>query len=142
MGGRPGARAVGNGATTDRGGIRGRSSALKARSRGSVAVLELDGRFDAYVASQVGAWLDEAAAAPPAQVVLDLSAVTFVDSTALGTMVRGMKRCRQHGGDLHLCGLQRPVRVVFDLTRLDSVFKLFVSQDDAVEAFGGGPPHA
>jgi anti-sigma B factor antagonist len=109
---------------------------VTSHSRGAVAVLELAGRFDAYVAPRVAEGLEQATAAPPARVVVNLAGVAFMDSTALGTLVRGMKRCRQHGGDLHLCGLQQPVRIVFELTRLDTVFKIFGSEEEAVHAFG------
>src|ERR671929_137943 len=69
-------------------------------------------------------WLEEAADKPPAHVVVNLAGVKFVDSTALAALVRSMKRCRQQGGDLHLCGLQQPVRIIFELTRLDRAIEI------------------
>jgi anti-sigma B factor antagonist len=108
---------------------------LHPRTVGVVAVLQLAGRFDAYSAPAVAEWLESVAADAPAQVVVNLAGVIFVDSTALGTLVQGMKQCRRHGGDLHLCGLQRPVRIIFELTRLDSAFRLFADEDEAIAAF-------
>ena len=112
---------------------------LKSRVSGSVAVLELTGRFDAYVAPPVDEWLERAAAADPAQVLVNLAGVTFVDSTALATLVQAMRRCRQQHGDLRLCGLQQPVRIIFDLTRLDRAFKIYPGEAEAVSSFGGSP---
>jgi anti-sigma B factor antagonist len=108
---------------------------LHSRSAGAVAVLQLAGRFDAYSAPAVAEWLEPATAAAPARVVVNLAGVTFVDSTALGTLVQGMKQSRRHGGDVHLCGLQRPVRIIFELTRLDSAPRLFADEDEAIAAF-------
>lgn len=103
-------------------------------SQGSVPILNLDGRFDAHVVPSVNQWIDKTTAAGPAQVIVDLSNVNFIDSMALATLVRGMKRCRQQQGDLYLCGLQQPVRIIFELTRLDKAFTLFADCDQALHA--------
>jgi anti-sigma B factor antagonist len=108
---------------------------LKSRSEGQVRILELSGRFDSYTAPQVRQWVEEAADREPAQLVLNLSGVHFVDSTALATLVQGMKRCRQLNGDLRLCCLQQPVRMIFELTRLDKAFEIFASEEAAVQTF-------
>ena len=102
---------------------------------GKIAILKLTGRFDAYEVPAVKEWLKTAADEPSAQLVVNLAEVHFVDSSALATLVQGMKHCRQHQGDLHLCGLQQPVKIIFELTRLDKAFDIFVSEDDAVSAF-------
>ena len=108
---------------------------LKSRSEAQVNILELSGRFDSYTAPQVRQWLEDAADREPAQLVLNLSGVHFVDSTALATLVQGMKRCRQLNGDLRLCCLQQPVRMIFELTRLDKAFEIFASEEAAVQTF-------
>jgi anti-sigma B factor antagonist len=109
---------------------------LKSRSEGQVKILELSGRFDSYTAPQVRQWLEEVTDQGSAQLVLNLTGVHFVDSTALATLVQGMKRCRQlNGGDLRLCCLQQPVRMIFELTRLDKAFEIFASEEAAVQTF-------
>jgi anti-sigma B factor antagonist len=100
-----------------------------------ITLLELSGRFDANAAPDIADWLAAHTSAPPARVVVTLSAVNFIDSTALGVLVRGMKRCREHGGDLRLCELQQPVRIIFELTRLDKTFRIFANQEEAVQSF-------
>ena len=101
---------------------------------GQVAVLELSGRFDSYTAPAATEWLDRA----PAQAVVNLAGVEFMDSTALATLVQGMKRRRQQGGDLRLSNLQRSVRMIFELTRLDKAFEIFSEEAEAVRAFRAG----
>lgn len=108
---------------------------LQSRSVQNVQILSLEGRFDTYTASVAREWIEAASADEPANIVINLSEVTFVDSTALSTLVRGMKRTRSRNGNLHLCGLQQSVRMVFELTRLDKVFDIFVIEEDAVRAF-------
>jgi anti-sigma B factor antagonist len=111
---------------------------LKTHTMGSVTVLELAGRFDAYEAPAVNEALEKAVVSPPARVVVDLSGVNFIDSTGLATLVTGMKHCRQKEGDLYLCCLQQPVRIIFELTRLDKAFQLLGDRQAAVSAFEQG----
>jgi anti-sigma B factor antagonist len=95
-------------------------------------VLDLSGRFDAHTASAVNEALQEASSLAPAHIVVNLGGVSFMDSTALATLVQGMKRCRQAGGDLRLCNLQQPVRIIFELTRLDKAFDIYASEAEAL----------
>jgi anti-sigma B factor antagonist len=113
---------------------------LKERTVEGVAVLEVSGRFDAHMAPGVAAWLLRVAEAPPGHAAVDLSNATFIDSAALTGLVSGMKRCRQVGGDLHLCGLGGPVQVIFELTRLNKAFSIYPGVAEAVAAHqaGGG----
>ena len=78
-------------------------------------------RIDAAAAVQFKDAMRAATAESPAHVVLDLSNVTFVDSSGLGAIVAAMK---QMGGDRHLdlAGLTPDVAKVFRLTRMDTVF--------------------
>ena len=108
---------------------------LNSRSITNVKILRLAGRFDTLNADPVQAWIDEATEAEPANLVVNLQDVWFVDSTGLATLVAGMKRSREKKGDLRICGLQQPVRMIFELTRLDKAFEIFNSEEEAVQAF-------
>jgi anti-sigma B factor antagonist len=103
-------------------------------SSGNIAVLQLKGRFDAHEVVPVGAWLQEQVDAGRVQIIINLEAVNFIDSTALSSLVRGLKHCREKGGELRLCCLQQPVRVIFELTRLDKAFTIHATQPEAVDA--------
>jgi anti-sigma B factor antagonist len=102
------------------------------RTVNNVAILELSGRFDSHAAPTVSAWLANAAEGRPAHVVVNLSGVSFIDSAALSSLVGGMKRCRMAKGDLYLCCLQQPVRIIFELTRLNRAFTIFDEESTAV----------
>jgi len=104
-------------------------------AQNDVAILALEGRFDTAQTAGPKLWLEQNTTTPPAHLVINLGKVDFVDSTALATLVLGMKRARQQQGDLYLCQLQQPVRMVFELTRLDKAFAIFASEAEAVQAF-------
>ncbi|MEJ2545034.1 MAG: STAS domain-containing protein [Calditrichaceae bacterium] len=68
-------------------------------------------------------------------VIFDLSRANFVDSSFLGTLVAGLKKCTMNNGDLKIVGLQEPVRSMFELTRLFKIFDILESVDEAIKAF-------
>ena len=109
---------------------------LSETTQNNVRILKLEGRFDTYTSPPIREWLEAAIAqSTTPQLVVNLSGVNFVDSTAMATLVQGMKRCRETKGDLRLCQLQQPVRMIFELTRLDRAFEIFNSESEAVQAF-------
>jgi anti-sigma B factor antagonist len=98
---------------------------------GDIAIVKLEGRVDSRTLNPLSDWLTQS----PSMVILDLSEATFLDSAALGVLVRGMKRCRQMSGDLRLCSIPAPIRMIFELTRLDKAFQIFPTNQDALQSF-------
>lgn len=99
---------------------------------GRIVVVRLTGRFDAYEVPEVRKALISANESGDGRVVVDLAGVNFVDSSGLACLVQGMKHCRERGADQVLCNLQQPVRIIFELTRLDRAFSISPSVDAAV----------
>lgn len=58
----------------------------------------------------------------PAQIIIDLSQTTFMDSSGLGALVIGYRACQQHQIPMILRGVQEQVRMVLSLTDLDQLF--------------------
>jgi anti-sigma B factor antagonist len=108
---------------------------MRTRIDGEVNIVELAGRFDTNTVQPVAAWLEQVTTTPRARVLVNLANTTFVDSTALATLVQALKRCQQVKGDLFLCGMKRPVYMIFELTRLDKAFNIFVDEEHAIKAF-------
>ncbi len=70
------------------------------------------------------------------QLVVDLSQVSFIDSSGLGALLSGFKSANLRSGSLVLAGLQSRVQSMFELTRLHRVFEIFPSVDDALAKAG------
>ena len=66
------------------------------------------------------------------RIVVDLAGTTFIDSSALGALVAGLKSARQVGGDLRIARPTEAVMTVFRLTNLDKVLR---PRDDVEGAF-------
>jgi anti-sigma B factor antagonist len=107
----------------------------KIEENDSIAVLRLKGRFDAHEVIPAHASILGQIDKGNVNIIINLEGVNFIDSTALSFLVRWLKNCRERGGDLHLCKLQQPVRVIFELTRLDKAFEIYALEYDAEAAF-------
>ncbi|MBO9466378.1 Anti-sigma-B factor antagonist [Pelagimonas phthalicica] len=88
-------------------------------------------RIDASVAIAFKDKMREQMGGNAAQYVLDLHKVMFIDSSGLGSIVAAMKLVPQ-GGKMDLAGLTPAVDKVFRMTRMDSIFTIHGSAQDAL----------
>jgi anti-sigma B factor antagonist len=66
------------------------------------------------------------------QIVVDFASTAYIDSSGLGALVSLGKRIRESGGELRLAALNDDLRTLFELTRLDTLFPLYSSREDAL----------
>lgn len=103
----------------------------------SAQIVTVDGpRIDAAMAIQFKEEMREQTVDGHSRVILDLSRVDFIDSSGLGAIVAAMKQLGDNR-QLDLAGLTPTVEKVFRLTRMDTIFQLFPSLDDAISARAG-----
>jgi len=69
------------------------------------------------------------------RLVLDLGDVSYIDSAGLGEVVRAMKRAREVGGDLRLCGLRGDVLRIFEITGLGKAISVYPTREEAVASW-------
>jgi anti-sigma B factor antagonist len=94
-------------------------------------VLSVEGELDLASAPSLKWALTDILAAGHDQVVVDLTLVTFIDSTALGVLV-GVKKNLTPGARLALTCTHPDVLNIFELTGLDGTFDIFPAFDDAL----------
>ncbi|MCT4609908.1 MAG: STAS domain-containing protein [Pelagimonas sp.] len=101
---------------------------------GGVGVITIEAdRIDAAVAIQFKDQMRETMADRQGRVVLDLKNVEFIDSSGLGAIVAVMKLMPQ-GAKLELAALTPTVDKVFRMTRMDSIFSIHGSAEEATAA--------
>lgn len=105
---------------------------------GDHTVVHLGGEIDVYTAPFVREKLDEQIHAGRTDLVVDLSDVTFLDSTGLGVLVGRLKFARTRGGSLRLVGTAERVLRVFAITGLDKVFEIHPDLESAFAAADEG----
>ena len=90
------------------------------------------GELDLAVQSDfIGAYRHAIAQQAEPRIVVDLSRVTFMDSTALGTLVAAAKKVTARGGTLSVVGASDRIASLFHVTKLDTVVPLCPEPRDA-----------
>ncbi|MCU1356467.1 MAG: anti-sigma factor antagonist [Acidimicrobiales bacterium] len=97
-------------------------------------MLEVGGEIDVATAPRLREQLIALVNDQRYQIVVDLEAVDFIDSTGLGVLIGALKRVRTHDGDLALVCTEPRILKVFEITGLLSVFAVHPSVDAAVSA--------
>jgi anti-sigma B factor antagonist len=88
-------------------------------------VLPLEGEIDLHISANVAASLQMMIEKKPKRLIVDLARVSYIDSSGLAALIEGMQNVQQYGGKLALAGLQEPVRTIFEIARLDQVFRIY-----------------
>ena len=102
--------------------------------QGNDILVAVRGDVDVYTAPQLRERLYAVLTDGAARVVLDVSKMTFIDSTGLGVIVGTLKRLREQGGDLILAGPSRSALNVLEITGLSRIIETV----ETVEPAGGG----
>ena len=106
---------------------------ITSEARGQTYVVTIGGDLDVYTAPQLEKALAEHGS-DGATLVLDLSRVHFIDSTALGVLVSALQRSRAGDGDLLLVMDDPYLMKIFSITGFDTLFAIFPGVDQALEA--------
>lgn len=108
---------------------------LEIRSVENIKILKLSGNFEAENAYRVWKWLKETISNDCPNIIINLGGVQSIDSTALSTLVHGLKETRKTQGKILLCCLQQPVRILLESMQLNRVFEIYPEEIDAVQEF-------
>jgi anti-sigma B factor antagonist len=97
-------------------------------------VLPLDGEIDLHVSPRVALSLSQMVKKKPGKLVVDLSRVSYIDSSGLAVLIEAMQGVEEYGGSFAIAGMQETVRSIFEIARLDQVFRIYPDVDSALAA--------
>ena len=100
---------------------------------GRTHVIEIEGQIDLHAAPSMQERMDGVLEDGKTQVIVDLSGVSYIDSTGLTVLVGALKKLRRSGGALSLVVTDYDIERMFESTGLDGMFALHRSRDDALE---------
>jgi len=113
---------------------------ISERLIGTVTILDIDGRVTVQDgADQFREKVRQVVRRGRLNLVLNLRGVPYIDSTALGEIVRAYTTATRFGGALKLLNVHGRVHELLVMTRLSSVFDSFDTEADAVRSFGVAP---
>lgn len=101
-----------------------------------VPVIDLEGEVDVYTAPQLKQQMINLLESGAKEMVVDLTKVDYLDSTALGVLIGGLKRMRERDGNMVLVCPSPRIRRVFEITGLDKIFDIYNTEEDAKEVMG------
>jgi anti-sigma B factor antagonist len=95
------------------------------------SLITVEGELDLFTAPSLKQMLVDALHAGSSRLVVDLSLVTFIDSTTLGVLV-GVTRRLEDGARLAIVCVRPNVRKIFEFSGLDGTFAIFSTLDEAL----------
>jgi anti-anti-sigma factor len=99
----------------------------------TVALLVAEGELDAYTEPLLQSCLERVEVDGRRHLALDLSGVSFLDSTALGVLVRAVREVRERGGEALVVLPGTTARRIFEITTLDRSLPVADSRAEALE---------
>ncbi|MGB1287616.1 MAG: STAS domain-containing protein [Aggregatilineales bacterium] len=101
----------------------------------NVTLIEVSGRIDSMTANQLGDALGTEIDGGNVNVVLDLSHVDYMSSAGLREIVTALKKVKRSQGNMVLAQPSDRVREVLEMAGLDTIFRIFAGQDEAISSF-------
>jgi anti-sigma B factor antagonist len=109
---------------------------MTSRQVGDVTVIDAAGRITlGEGASQFRDTIRDLAAKGSKKILLNLSEVSYIDSSGIGEMVSGFTTVTNAGGKLKLIGLSKRVKDLLQITKLYTVFDVYDDEAAAVRSF-------
>lgn len=102
------------------------------RQEGTAAIIELTGEVDLHHTPAVHKALLVMCQDKPHQLVIDMTEVSYLDSSGIGVLVEVFRRVNGYEGQFKLAGVTQRVRSVFEITRLDKFFKMYPTVAEAL----------
>jgi len=101
-----------------------------------VKILKLnEKRLDTEVAPHLKAELIILLSKEPFRIIIDLSEVEYADSSGLGALLLGLRQAREKESGLVLLNIQKRIKDLIHIARLENVLMVFEDEQEAIESF-------
>jgi anti-sigma B factor antagonist len=105
------------------------------KGSGDVTVVQVDGQLIVGNRHELKELVQAALDRGERRLLIDFSRTGYIDSSGLGALVSISKKVRENGGDLRLAGLNEDLRSLFELTKLDTLFTITDTPEQALTSF-------
>jgi len=102
---------------------------------GEVTLVEVEGQLIVGNRQELKQQVLEQLEGGDKKFVIDFAKTGYIDSAGLGVLGSLSKKIREQGGELRLSSLNEDLRTLFELTKLDTLFRIADTKDQALEGF-------
>lgn len=109
--------------------------AVRIDPRKDLTVCYIDGEIDINSSPAVKKSFDKIISQKTPRVVINLSKVTYVDSSGLATLVEMLKNMKSYGGRMRLACMSSKIKSLFEITKLEKLFEIMADEESATLNF-------
>lgn len=107
---------------------------IEITANGDAKIMEIAGDIDMYSSPVLREELLVLVSKKASHVLVDFKEVSYIDSSGIATFVEGLKSTMSFGGKLKLVSLPPGIIEIFNFSRLDKVFEIYGSVDEAINS--------
>ena len=109
--------------------------AVKFEEKFGLTVCHIEGEVDITSSPDIKKAFDKLISQKTPKIVINLSRVTYVDSSGLATLVEILKNMRSYGGRMRLAGMSSKIKSLFEITKLEKLFEIMADETQAIATF-------
>lgn len=100
-----------------------------------VNVLSFEGNLDTNTAPQAQAQIDELIDGGSSKILINFVDLNYISSAGLRVLLATAKKMKATSGDLKICGLNKTVQEVFDISGFSSILSVVATEEEALAGF-------
>jgi anti-sigma B factor antagonist len=100
-----------------------------------LTVCHVEGEIDINSSPGIKKAFDKLIAQKTPKIIINLSKVTYVDSSGLATLVEILKNMKSYGGRMRLTNLSSKIKSLFEITKLERLFEIMADEEEAISTF-------
>ena len=105
---------------------------IKKNEEQGALVLTVSGEIDMHFATEFRKEMFDAFSSAPNRMIIDMAGIEFIDSSGIATLVEGLREAKAKSTEFILCSLSEKVRDIFELARLETIFKIVENKKEAL----------
>jgi len=109
--------------------------AFEVTEKGGVTIIDVEGQLIVGNRQELKQKVLERLDSGERKFLIDFSNTGYIDSSGLGVLVSLSKKIREQGGELRLANLNEDLKTLFELTKLDTLFHISNSRDEALQTY-------
>jgi anti-sigma B factor antagonist len=109
--------------------------AFHVKREGEVTVVDVDGQLIVGNRQELKQKVLDELEKGERRFLIDFTQTGYIDSSGLGVLVSLSKKIREQGGELRLSSLNEDLRTLFELTKLDTLFRIADSRAEGLSGF-------